>query len=111
VDILSDASGFGVRSHDLHGPLPEIQVQDSCDTFRDKDTLNREVCKLIAIVRLRERMVKFLPGGEFLPPTRLGNSATAGFRVGSKSWLAEGDNFLAAYHILDNQVIGGSRER
>jgi hypothetical protein len=67
IDILAD--GFRVRSHDLHGQLPEIVMKNSGDTFRDKDRLGNEVCKLIAIVKLRDGMVRFLPGCKLLPPT------------------------------------------
>ncbi len=56
IDILPDDSGFRIRSHDLHGPLPEIVIEDSGDTFQDKDRLSREACKLVAIVRLRDQM-------------------------------------------------------
>ena len=37
IDILPDNSGFRIRCHDLYGPLPEIVVKDSGDTFLDKD--------------------------------------------------------------------------
>lgn len=40
IDILADSTGFRVRSHDLHSPLPEIVVKDSGDTFLDKDRRN-----------------------------------------------------------------------
>ena len=69
IDILPDRSGFRVQSHDLHGPLPEIVVQDRGDTFLDKDRLSNQACKLVAIVRLRNQMTRRLRGGKFLPPT------------------------------------------
>ena len=68
IDILPDKSGFRVRCHDLHGLLPEIVVKDSGDTFQDKDRLGNQACKLIAIVRLRDEMARFLPGCKLLRP-------------------------------------------
>ncbi len=56
IDILNNDSGFRVRAHDICGPLPEIVIEDSGDTFQDKDRLSREACKLVAIVRLRDQM-------------------------------------------------------
>ena len=106
IDILPDHGGFRVRSHDLHGQLPEIVIQDSGDTFRDKDHLGREACKLVAVVSLRDEMVRWLRGGRFLLPTTVDHQTVVGFKVGPKSWLAEGDDFLAAYHELHKQVIG-----
>ena len=106
IDILPDSTGFRVRSHDLHGPLPEIVIQDSGDTFQDKANLGREACKLVAIVRLRDQMRRWLRGGRFLPPTWAGDQATVGFKLGRKAWLAEGNDFLAAYHELHRQVVG-----
>jgi hypothetical protein len=106
IDILPDNSGFRVRSHDLHGLLPEIVIEDSGDAFRDKDRLSNQACKLIAIVKLRDRMTRWLPGGRFLPPTKVETCATVGFKVGPKTWIAEGDDFITAYHKLHEQVVG-----
>ncbi len=105
IDILTDNSGFRVRSHDLHGPLPEIVIEDSGDTFPDKDRLGNQACKHLAIVRLRDQMTRWLPGGKCLPPTTVGDNATVGFKLGRKAWLAEGEDFLAAYKELHKQVI------
>ncbi len=65
IDILPD--GFRVRGHDLHGPLPEIVIKNSSDTFVDKDRLGIAACRLISIVGLREEMIRCVPGGRFLP--------------------------------------------
>jgi hypothetical protein len=106
IDILADSTGFRVRCHDLHGPLPEIVIKDSGDTFLDKDRLGNQTCKLGAIVRLRDQITRFLPGCKLLPPTSMGGKAIAGLMVGPRTWLAEGDDFLAAYHELHKQVVG-----
>lgn len=104
IDILLD--GFRVRSHDLHGQLLEIVVKDSDDTFLDKDRLANEACKLIAIGKLRDGMVRFLPGCKLLPPTSMDGKAIVGLHARPMTWLGEGEDFLAAYHELHRQVVG-----
>jgi hypothetical protein len=106
IDTLPDHGGFRVRSHDLHGSLPEIVVKDSGDTFVDKDRLGNQACKLLAIVRLRDQMVRFVPGCKLLLPTSMGGKPIVGLKVGLRTWLAEGEDFLAAYHELHKQVVG-----
>lgn len=106
IDILPDNSGFRIRSHDHHGPLPEIVVKDSGDTFQDKDRLGNQVCRLVAIVRLRDQITRFLPGCKLLPPTSIGDKAIAGLKAGPRTWLAEREDFLQAYHDLHGQVVG-----
>ena len=49
-------------------------------------------------------MVRWLAGGAFLPPTGVGNPATVGFRVGTRTRLAEVQDFLAAHHKLHEEV-------
>jgi hypothetical protein len=106
IDILPDKSRFRVRSHDLHGQLPEIVIQDSGDRLVDKDRLGSETCKLVAIVRLQDQMRRWFRGGKFLPPTKVGDQAMVGFKLGRKAWVAEGEDLLAAYHALHSQVVG-----
>jgi len=105
TDILPDESGFRIRCHDLHGPLPEIVAKDSGDTFQDKDRLSKEACKLIAIVGLREGMIRCMAGGRFLPPTIMDGRAIVGMMKGRKTWMAEGKDFSAAYHELHEKVL------
>jgi len=106
IAIQPDNSGFRVRCHNHYGPLPEIVVKDSGDTFQDKDQLGREACKLIAILKLRDQMKRWLRGGTFLPPTKVDNHPTVGFKLGCKAWLVEGEDFITAYHSLHKQVVG-----
>ena len=103
IDILPD--GFRIRSHDFHGQFPEIPMKNSGDTFQDKDRLGNEVCKLLAIVRLRDEMVRLLPG-KLLPPTRIDCKAVVGLQAPPKTWIIEGRNFLEAYHELHSQAVG-----
>jgi hypothetical protein len=104
IEITPD--GFRVRCCDVHGQLPAIVMKNSGDTFHDKDRLANEVCKIIAIVRLRDELDRFLPGSRFLPPTTIDGNAIAGLQAKPMTWLAEGRDFLTAYHDLHKQVVG-----
>jgi hypothetical protein len=104
IDILPD--GFRIHCHDLHGQLPEIVIENSGDTFRDKDRLANETCKLIAIVKMRDRMARFLSGCRFLKPTHMDGKAVVGMQAGPLTRIAEGEDFLAAYHELHRQILG-----
>jgi hypothetical protein len=106
IDFNPDNTGFCIQCHDLHGSLPEIVINNSGDTLKDKDRIRNETCKLIAISGLRDHMRRWLRGGKFLLPTRLDGRAIVGFQVGTKTWIAEGDAFLSAYHKLHSQVVG-----
>jgi hypothetical protein len=103
IDFPPD--GFRVRSHDLHGQLPEIGIKNSGDTLQDNDRFSNEVCKLIAIVKLRDEMVRFLPGCKFLPPTSMDGKAIVGLQAKPKTWIADGQNSLAVYYELRRQVV------
>jgi hypothetical protein len=104
IDIRSD--GFLIRCHDLHGRLPEISMENSGDTFKDKDRLGNEVCKIIAMVKLRDEIIRFLPGARMLLPMRMDGTVIVGLQAKPRTWLGEGEDFLAAYHDLHRQVIG-----
>jgi hypothetical protein len=104
IDILFD--GFRIRCYDLHGQLPEISMENSGDAFLDKDPLGNEVCNLIAMVKLRDEMIRFLPGARMLLPMRVDGTVIVGLQAKPRTWLGEGENFLAAYHDLHRQVIG-----
>jgi hypothetical protein len=81
-------------------------MKNSGDTFQDKDRLANEVCKIIAIVRLRERMIRFLPESTFLPLTRFEGKAIVGIRAKPLTRIGEGTDFLATYYDLHRQVVG-----
>ena len=104
IDILPD--GFRIRCHDLHGQLPEIVMKNSSDTFQDKDRLGSESCKLIAIVKLRGEMFRCFLGCKLLPPTSMDGKTIAGLQAKPKTWIAEREDFLAAYHKFHGQVVG-----
>jgi hypothetical protein len=103
IDIVP--VGFRIRCHDLNGPLPELWRDNTGNTFEDKDWLGIQVCKLIAMTKIRARICRGIVGGEFLEPTRLDQQAIVGFRGGRKTWIAEGKNFIEAYHRLNDQVM------
>ncbi len=72
MELLPEQSSIKVRSHDLHGPLPEIAIQvDSADRLGAFDRLGREAVKLCAISRLRRELEEAFSGSTFLPPTTL----------------------------------------
>lgn len=104
IDILPN--GFRICSHDLHGPLPDITVKNSGDTFVDKDLLRNETCKILVMVKLRDTMVRYLPGGKLLPSTNMDGKAIAGLQAKPLTLLADGKDFLEAYHDLYRQVVG-----
>jgi hypothetical protein len=106
IDFNPENTGFRIQCHDLHGPLPETVIQHSGDTLKDRDRIRIETCKLIAISGLRDHMRRWLRGGKFLLPTRLDGRAIVGFQVGTKTWIADGDNYVSAYHSLHEQVVG-----
>ena len=104
IDILPD--GFRVRCHDLNGQLPEIITKSCGDTFQDKNTFGLQVCRLLAIADLRDQIVTWLPGSGFLPPTSIDGKAVVGLHARPKTWIIEGNDFLAAYHELHGQTVG-----
>lgn len=63
IDLLPEQSSLRIRSHDLHGPLPEItlgvDVGDRLETF---DLPSREAAKLCAMARIRQELAEALPG-------------------------------------------------
>ena len=104
IDIVPN--GFRVRCHDLHGQLPEIVINNCGNTFEDKDRLANETCKLIAVSRLRDRMVRFLPRCRFLKPTHMDGKAVVGMRAGPLTRIGEGVDYITAYYELHRQVLG-----
>ena len=54
IDQLKSPSGFRIRSHDLHGPLPDIVVTIPETAIACFEQIEREVAKIYAIARNRE---------------------------------------------------------
>jgi hypothetical protein len=93
IDIAPD--GFRVRSHDLHGPLPEIVIKNSGDTLQDKDRLGNETYKLIAILKLR-KWSAFWPGCKLISRTSVDGKVIVGLRAKPMTLILEGENFISA---------------
>jgi hypothetical protein len=84
-----------------------LQVDISSHTVGGGRTLSGRVkYNLVTIGGLGDKMVRWLRARKFLPPTRVGDHATVGFKVGRRTWSAEGKDFLAAYHELHREVVG-----
>ncbi len=90
IDLLPEQSSIRVRSHDLHGPLPEILIQvEAADRLGTLDRLGREAAKLWAISRLRRGLEEAFSGSTFLPPTTLDGKCVAGLQWHGRTVLAE----------------------
>jgi hypothetical protein len=103
IDILLDS--FRIRCHDMHGQLPALVIKKSGDTLQDKDRLSNETCKLVAMVRLRDEIIRCLPGSKFLPPTIVEDKAIVGLQAKPRTWIVEGESFLDGYHKLHKQIV------
>ncbi len=106
IHLLPKQSSIKVRSHDLHGPLPEItftvNVADRLGAF---DLHGREAVKLCAISRLRRDLEEAFSGSSFLPPTRMDGKCVAGLHWHGRTVLAEAGDFVQAYHRLRRHAV------
>jgi len=73
--------GFRIRCHDLHDRLPTTEIKNSGDNFQDQERLGLAVCKLTVILKLRDEMIRFLPGAKFLTPTSMDGKPIVGLRA------------------------------
>jgi len=92
--------GFRIRSHDFHGPLPEIVVHDTGDSLAILDDISREAAKVNAIARHREELAAAYPGCRFLPHKILDSGVVVGMQVEGRTILAEAPTFWQAYGKL-----------
>jgi hypothetical protein len=58
------------------------------------------------MVKLRDEMVRFLPGARLLLPMRMDGTVIVGLQAKPMTWLGEAKDFLEAYHDLYRQVVG-----
>jgi hypothetical protein len=107
IDAVPDLPGYVIHTHDLHGPLPDLAVTETGDRWEVLEALRLLCCRLAAMSRMRDDLAHYLPGSKFLPPTTLDGKAVVGMRVGPKTILEEGEDFIAAYHELKAAVTGG----
>ena len=96
--------GFRIRSHDFHGPLPEIVVHDTGDSLAILDDISREAAKVNAIARHREELAAMYPGCRFLPHTVLDGGVVVGMQVDGRTFLAA-PTFWQAYGKLRRRVF------
>jgi hypothetical protein len=47
------------------------------------------------MVKLRDEMIRFLPGARLLLPMRMDNTVIVGLQAKPRNWIGEGADFLA----------------
>ncbi len=106
VDQLA-GNRFRIRSHDLYGPLPAIEIEDNGDRLEVVDDIHREAAKLSVIHRLRRELLEMFEDATFLEPTLVDETAVVGVSYGNGEYttMAEGTSFLDAYDELRERVI------
>jgi hypothetical protein len=60
---------------------------------------------LCAITRLRRELEEAFSGSTFLPPTRMDGKCVAGLQWHGRTVLAEGEDFVQAYHRLWRRAV------
>src|SRR6266516_4483386 len=105
IDRVAEPMGFRIRSHDLHGPPPEVVVRDTGDRMAILEDISREAAKLNAIARHREELAAAYPGCRFLPHKVLDHGVVVGLQVEGRTILAEAPTFWQAYAKLKNSSL------
>ena len=105
IERVAEPPGFRIRSHDLHGPLPEIAVLDTGDHTEILETVSREAAKLNAIARHREELAVTYQACQFLPQKILDSGVVVGMQVERRTILAEAPTFWQAYGKLRQRVF------
>ncbi len=67
--------------------------------------MGREVVKRCKILRLRRELEESFSGATFLPPTRVDGKCAAGPQWQGRTVLAEGQDFVQAYHRLWRNAV------
>jgi hypothetical protein len=106
VQSIADPPGFRIRSHDAHGPLPEMIILEEVDPCATLKNVASAACKLVAMARIRQELSQMLPGLRFMPPSIAKGKAVVGMELGSATISAEVDNFLEGYRKLRKRVMG-----
>ncbi len=112
VDPLHDQQRYRIRSHDLYGPLPTIEIEDDGDRLKVVSDIRNEAAKLSAIHGLRRELLEMFEDATFLEPTLVDEVAVVGISYGNGEYttMAEGASFLDAYHKLREKVIDDVRD-
>jgi hypothetical protein len=105
IDAPPDLPGFRIRSHDLHGPIPDILIHDTGDRYPVLDRIQNEAAKLIAIVRVRQELTGMFRGCKFLQSISTGEGALVGLRFRGKTVFAEDKSHWQAYHKLLREAV------
>ncbi len=103
IDRLPNGRGCCIRSHDVFGRLPDIQVDCEGDEGQILDRVSLEIAKLGAINRLRFELAAKVDNCEFvvLPSDK---AIRVGIRQGSRTVSARGRDQAHAYQKLSRKV-------
>ena len=51
---VPDLPGFLIQSHDFHGPLPDVRIEDDENRLKVLDSVATEAAKLTAVAKIRD---------------------------------------------------------
>jgi len=105
IDLLDHPPRFRIRTHDLHGPLPDIVVEDTGDRLQAFDAISAQTGMLSAVMKIRDDLAAGYQGCEFLPPTHTDEGVVVGMPFEGRTILAEDRILSVAYHKLVTEAI------
>ena len=97
--------GFLIQSHDFHGPLPDVRIEDNENRLQVLDFVATEAAKLTAVAKVRDNLAGIFPGCAFLSHTLPDSGALVGLSFNGRTILAEAPSFWEAYHRLIRQCV------
>ena len=97
--------GFLIQSHDFHGPLPDVRIEDNENRLQVLDSVATEAAKLTAVAKVRDDLAAIFPGCVFLPHTLLDSGVLVGLSFNRRTILAEAPSFWEAYHKLIRKCV------
>lgn len=109
IDELPEECGYRIRSHDLYGPLPDIEIEYKGDREQILDRISLEIARLGAINRLRYELAAQVSNCEFIIPTPSDKLMVVGIRTGGRTILAKGRDPCQAYQRLNRKLCDWSR--
>jgi hypothetical protein len=104
VVVRSETPEVRIRTHDLHGILPEIIFTSDEDWEETLQRLEAKVAELAAIAHIRMDLAALFPRSCFLLPTLMDGGVVVGLAVPDKTFLIEAPTFCIAYHELKRQA-------
>jgi hypothetical protein len=102
---VTDLLGFLIQSHDFHGPLPGVRLEDNENRLQLLDSVAAEAAKLTAVAKVRDDLAAIFPGCAFLPHTLLDSGVLVGLSFNRRTILAEAPSFWEAYHRLVRKCV------